>query len=61
MAGIAKEDVDFFRNIYTNKIPIVIKDDLIVVHMKHDHKMLDNRKLLDINKAYYFKKWGDIK
>jgi len=55
--GLAREDIDFVTTIATNGIKIILRDDLLVVHMKHE-RVATNAELSAINSKYYDAKWG---
>jgi len=56
--GFGREDVDFLRNLIANKIAVVTRDDVIAVHMEHP-PIPDMKRLWNINKVYYAKKWQE--
>lgn len=60
--GIGYEDNDFIETIKKAKIPIVTRDDLLVLHMQHEklyHMKGGSRKaLVQRNKRFFEAKWG---
>jgi hypothetical protein len=57
--GICFEDDDFRNKILQANIPIIVRDDLMVVHLMHSKsKPTQYAELHGINKSYYQSKWG---
>lgn len=57
--GVCFEDDDFRNTIISNGIPIVQRDDLIVMHQSHCKSKPENYAALhSINKIYFNRKWG---
>jgi len=60
--GRSYDDDDFRNTIMANKIPFVLRDDLLVLHIEH-HKDYERsgeemNRLDNINSMYYKKKWN---
>jgi len=60
LKGIAYEDDDFALKVEQGKINIVHADELIVLHQDHSRQYGNSNymQLLNVNKAYFNKKWG---
>ena len=58
--GIAFEDNDLLMTIMHHNIPIITRDDLVVVHIEHGVGYQSNRHLNEINRQYYMKKWNEV-
>jgi len=57
--GMCFDDDDFRNTVVAAGIPIIARDDLIVVHLNHNKSKPKNYfELHQINKAYYESKWG---
>lgn len=55
--GTGKEDVDFIMTVRKNKLDIIQRDDIIVIHQNHDHSH-DTKQSRKINDEIFKKKWG---
>ena len=53
--GIAYEDTDFLRLVMNNNIPIICRDDLLILHIEHDRGYA-SEELIEKNKNYYLSK-----
>lgn len=58
--GLAYDDDDFRDTIlYKRDIKVILRDDLLVSHLNHDVQYQEkNRRLYNVNLAYYKKKWN---
>lgn len=55
--GMAWEDVDFINTIKKSNMTLKLRDDLKVLHQRHNKEYQD-KQLLDINARYYREKWA---
>jgi hypothetical protein len=52
------EDDDFIETIRHNNIPVVIRDDITVLHQAHEISYQVDLEACKPNKEYFIKKWG---
>lgn len=55
--GTSYEDADFRNRIRRISIPIILRDDLLTIHINHTSLWTDS-KLNEINRKIYINKWG---
>jgi len=58
--GIGYDDDDFLWTVRNNNIPVIQRDDLIVLHQNHSRDY-QATPLVYVNRAYFNKKWGQHK
>ena len=59
--GVAYDDDDFIKTVQYNKLNIVCRDDLVVVHQHHpDVFRPDTPALININKILFTNKWKEL-